>query len=66
MGYIVKKGCRGCFYWQPIGRRGHACHYLIETGRPRPCEAGYACTVRVEDDEKMRRLLSLRRFILGL
>ena len=56
----VKKGCNGCYYWVPINFGDNPntvlrfCSYILHTGHKRPCEAGYACTVRKEKTKRAK------------
>ncbi len=61
--YPAAEGCNGCNYWRLLGGTGgeKACHYLIDTGRRRPCLPGKNCTVRIQKKrgETVRKNFSL-------
>ncbi|MBR3870620.1 MAG: hypothetical protein IKJ17_03875 [Clostridia bacterium] len=44
----VKSGCKGCFYWRELYDDLFACHYMLHTGKRRPCEAGKKCKVMMK------------------
>lgn len=50
--YEVKKGCEGCRYWRDFSKPHKGCHYLLDTGHVRGCEAGENC--RVRDTRRVR------------
>ena len=44
--------CDGCVFYQLLNSSSEqkCCHYLLYTGRMRPCGPGKACTVRRDAD----------------
>ena len=51
------EGCQGCKYWKCLDTTSKsllACHYMIETGEQRGCDAGAGCVhyVRKKGREK--------------
>lgn len=38
--------CRDCRYYLGRHNAGRCCHYLLETGHMRPCQAGTGCTAK--------------------
>lgn len=47
------KHCKNCFYYRYMyngyKEMGRACHYLLITGKRRPCDPGKDCTVKVTE-----------------
>ena len=42
------KNCDKCYYYRSINVNGlRACHYLLWTGKKRPCDPGKDCTVKI-------------------
>lgn len=59
-----RSACRGCYYHQPVAaasgsRAQRCCHYLLFTGRARPCPAE-ACTVKTRAGPRRRKAMTVK------
>ena len=56
--------CAGCKYWRSLAagdRYAMACHYALDTGKPRGCDPGAGCDKRdSQKGEKKRTITSTK------
>ena len=53
--FASDKFCDDCYWYKPVYNGFRCCHYLLMTGKKRPCPPGKDCTVKVTVKVKRRR-----------
>lgn len=62
---IDDKLCRTCIHWRTLSDGGEGikgCHYILDTGHRRPCEAGSDCTEYKKGKYKSSRKLTMGNY----
>lgn len=52
------EGCQGCIHWRSFdGYTGmKACHYILDEGVPRGCDAGVFCKHYSTDKQRLKEI----------